>query len=369
MRKITLSVVFLAFTLAASAQQYLTEDSLLRSNNWGWKTVTLAPNQTLMIDEDFQDWPLNHDKANNNVATRGRAAATAYADWQQEITLGDGTKAKIDLFRCAAAPQGLSQNKSEFGPKTDPDDGVFEGKANNYKNGQIPDPELGDPLTPGFLEVGRSSSNGSSPAVHSTVVLPAIAGAQIVQYSYSSLGGSKRGIKLERSVDNGATWEVVRNPSKVGVEYATTEEGTSGTGDQVTNPFRSGYFCSGAGVYIEDVIGDGVDVVSLRFTINDGLDGNGNPVAAQDYRLHDLKVIALTGGVAIPKVAASATQIIGLKGQLEITGAQGDVTVYGVTGQRLAVFSAGNHAQTLNLPAGVYLVSEQGQPARKVIVK
>jgi hypothetical protein len=365
MRKITLFFVLIAFAATVKAQ-YTVEGPLLATTGWGWTTITLADNQKLVIDENFQDWPANHNLANNSSATKGRAAATAYTNWEQEITLGDGTKANITLFKCASTPTGLSQNKIEYTAKTDPDDGVYEGKALNYRNGAIADPEKGEPLSVGFLEVGRIANNGSDPAAHSTVTLPPIAGAQIIQYSYSSLGGNKRAIKLERSVDNGTTWTIVRNSPKADVDDPTTLLG-EGAAEQLTNPYLNGYYCSAAGVYIEDIIGDGSETVTLRFSINDGLDGNGNVAAAQDYRLHDLKVIALSGTDAIPTVSVPLTQIIGQKGQITITGAQAPVTIYTPTGQKAAALQTGS--RTLTLPAGIYLVSEQGQPARKVIVK
>jgi hypothetical protein len=70
---------------------------------------------------------------------------------------------------------------------------------------------------------------------------------------------------------------------------------------------------------------------------------------------------------AIQNVLLSSTQIIGQKGQITISGAQAPVTVYNVTGQKAGALLKGS--RTISLPAGIYLVAEQGQPAKKVVVK
>lgn len=364
MKRITflLFVVILA-SITNAQSSYLSADSLTTETGWGWKTTILSSNQALAINENFQDWPLKHNQPNNSVATKARASVDAYADWNQEITLGDGTKANISMIKCASAPQGLSQNKIEFTSKNDPDDGVYQGNAIKYPNGQIPDPEIGSPLSVGFLEVSRKSSNGTVSAgvgYDGSVTLPAILGAQIVQYSYSSLGGNKRGIILQRSVDNGDTWTDVRNPSATACSWPNTENGgNSSTAVLGENRFLSGYYCSGAGVYIEDVIGDGTESVMLRFTVHNG----------QDFRLHDLKVIKLTSGSSISKTNSSTTIIMGKKGQIEIADAQEDVIVYNITGQKIATLLPNQGSHTVTVPSGVYLVAEKNQSVVKISVR
>jgi len=304
-------------------------DSLPNPSLWTFEATAEYP---LVLNENFQDWTLNHDKANTGIADYGRAAADAYQTWEQTVNLLGplaGQTAKISLVKCAVAPQGLSQNKIEF---TKPADDIFKGSNSNYTNGQIPDPEDGTPLSAGFLEVSRFTSNGTQfkkgvddagkdimstladpESYNGSITLPAIKGAKVVQYSYSSLGGNKRGLKLERSVDGGATWQSVRNPLKNVVQLATknpevTVTYPAGADDTQTEYQRyySAYVCSGAGVRIEDYIGDGEETVILRFTICDewkdesyrDLDLAGTPDhvnghnSYQDFRLHDIKVYA-----------------------------------------------------------------------------
>jgi hypothetical protein len=76
-----------------------------------------------------------------------------------------------------------------------------------------------------------------------------------------------------------------------------------------------------------------------------------------------------TGVTAIPSVDVSTTQVIGQTGQIKIVGAQSVVTVYNITGQKVATIAPAQGNQTILLPAGVYLVAEQNKRAVKVIVK
>lgn len=73
----------------------------------------------------------------------------------------------------------------------------------------------------------------------------------------------------------------------------------------------------------------------------------------------------LTTSVVNPTL--SSTKVIGLTGQIQITGAQAQGTVYTVTGQNVASFVRGD--QVVPVPAGIYLVKERNQPVVKVYVK
>jgi hypothetical protein len=79
-----------------------------------------------------------------------------------------------------------------------------------------------------------------------------------------------------------------------------------------------------------------------------------------------------TGGTpptAIHDTPISITKVIGQKGQIEISGAKAAVTVYGITGQKIATIVPIQGTEYISVPSGVYLVSEKGQPAKKVLVK
>jgi hypothetical protein len=70
---------------------------------------------------------------------------------------------------------------------------------------------------------------------------------------------------------------------------------------------------------------------------------------------------------SLVSLSPSITKIIGKAGQLEILDAQAPVTIYTLTGQKTGTLLPGS--QSVTLPAGIYLVSEKGQPTRKVIVR
>lgn len=346
------------------------------------------------MDVTFETWTdaahlSNFANTGTGTTIKGRAAAANYTDWSQSVNLLGpmaGKSATLSMFKCAVAPQGLSQNKIEF---TKIDGNLnFEAKANNYNSGQIPDPEDGVALPAGFLEVSRRTSNGTIVAGtnpngnNGTVTLSAVKGAVVVQYSYSSIGGSKRGLKLERSIDGGTTWQIIRNPMKTNVEWTpkdssaadVTYPSTTAFTPTVYKPFKSPYFCSGAGVRMEDFIGNGEEEVMLRFTIGDAwgtdVDRDANDLsksATQDFRLHNIKVIVSGGPIAVQNNKVSSTNVLGGLGCIELRGATAQGSIYNSLGQRVADFTAGN--RSINLPSGVYLVVERNQPTVKVLVK
>lgn len=360
----------------------------------GW-TVTPSTTYPLLLDVTFGGWTQNHDKANSSLPTYGRALPATYADWNQTVDLAGpmaGQTAQIQISKCAVAPLGLSQNKIDY---TKPASDIFKGSNTNYDNGQIPDPEDGVPLPVGFLEVSRCNSNGTGTnlsiagAQHGTVTTPAIYGALVVQYSFSSIGGAKRALKLERSIDGGTTWQIIRNPMMKTVQWNPRDSSAAnvtypyGATDvpTVDKPFFSAYYCSGAGVRLEDFIGNGGESVMLRFTINDcwkddaardTTTSTGHATGhaeVQDYRLHNIKIIGNADAhlASIDQSKVSSNTVLGSHGKIELRGVIAGGRIYNAIGQKVADFTAGN--KTINLKSGIYVVVERNQPAVKVLVK
>jgi len=105
-----------------------------------------------------------------------------------------------------------------------------------------------------------------------------------------------------------------------------------------------------------------------------GAQGTHHPIIAIDdihvsYWIDWYK--SINGGLSlhtsIAKIPVSSANIIGLTGQIQITGAQAGGAVYSITGQKLASFGTGNKVVTV--PSGIYMVKEQNRPAVKVFVQ
>lgn len=172
-----------------------------------------------------------------------------------------------------------------------------------------------------------------------------------------------------------------RDSSRADVTYPSGAEATPTT----YKPFKSGYFCSGAGVRVEDYIGDGEETVMLRFTINDcwkdadyrDLDLAGTPDHAnghqetQDYRIHDLRVIAYAGASGLKTPNADAFLLIPLSEYIA-TSATADISIYDTNGRLVKEARATNRLYTDNMPQGAYVVkavSGKDTVTKKYIVK
>jgi hypothetical protein len=171
---------------------------------------------------------------------------------------------------------------------------------------------------------------------------------------------------------------------KSNVEWAPKDEtaadvtypSTAAFTPTVYKPFVSAYFCSGAGVRLQDFIGNGDESVTLRFTIGDawGTDAarDANDLATsatQDYRLHNIKLIATANAqlAGVTNTKVSTTNILGGLGKIELRGASAQGAIYNCIGQKVASFAAGDHS--IVLPSGIYLVVERSQPTVKILVK
>jgi hypothetical protein len=99
--------------------------------------------------------------------------------------------------------------------------------------------------------------------------------------------------------------------------------------------------------------------------------GTYHPIIAIDdihvnYWINWYKTI--NGGLptGIGKTTVPSAKIIGMTGQIQITGAKAAGAVYNIIGRKVASFAPGN--QIVTVPAGIYLVKEQNQPAVKIYV-
>jgi hypothetical protein len=320
-------------------------------------TIDLTPGWTygpteetpVVINENFQDWEKKHDKSDGETAN---ARAGAYFDWSEEITYTGGSKAgqtlSLALFQCATDPAGISQYAFE---------------TLNGTTGRPVNPLVGA----GFVEVSRPSSNSTKETENETpgsLTVPTIPGAMVVQYSYSSLGGFSRGIKLQQSFDNGETWEDVRNP--IGILANGSSSGTSG------------YRESGGGLQVEDYVGDADNIekgVSLRFTLIDGWTDETHTATNsgkwQDLRLHDLKIYAVDVETGLNTPQADAFRVIPLHDYIA-TGEPANIQIYSLNGSLVKQQNATTRLYTTDLVKGAYIIkasSPKGSVVKKYILR
>lgn len=71
----------------------------------------------------------------------------------------------------------------------------------------------------------------------------------------------------------------------------------------------------------------------------------------------------------IKSAAVSTINVVGKQGQIEVLDADTEVTVYNITGLKVAVINPAQGSQTISVPAGVYLVAGKNQQTAKVLVK
>lgn len=72
---------------------------------------------------------------------------------------------------------------------------------------------------------------------------------------------------------------------------------------------------------------------------------------------------------AVKETQTSATKAIGLNGQIEIRNAESMISIYSITGQKIAALNPATGSQFIHVHSGIYLVAEKNQPTQKVFVK
>ncbi len=238
----------------------------------GWDVI-FQPGSPLLINENFQSYEFFHTDENadqgnsdNTLDETTMLPVAGYKTMSVELTLGSSHyTAPISFEECAFAPEwpaayaysdALAANDLE--------------NSENYNTGGVSN---------GFVEISREAiaMGGNLPTTRGYLVvdLRKIDFVEGIQYAHSSCGGNKRGITVEFSLDDGASWDTLRyQPGGAAWNGGFTYDFF--TQERTYN----GYRCdpSAYGMLWEDPIYE--SNVMLRF-----LEGGG-----QTIRMHDLKV-------------------------------------------------------------------------------
>lgn len=300
----------------------------------GWGTIGLGE-YPLVINENFQNWPKTHSVADQATIEGGHSTAISNT-WQNgkvEIPVynnetNTGRTFALDLVSCAVAPQFYTEYWG------------------NSSKTQYPK----DLVSQGFVELGRTGNDPKAPTM-GELIIPRLDFCEGLQYSYASAGGSKRGFKLLKSLDNGVTWEVVRH-----------ETGNISTSTSETNVDASGY-----GLRFEEMTYD--FNVMYKFTISDAPGSGGNQIV----RIYDLRVYGeiAEGNTSIEAEKAASFTVNNSK-QAIYFSSEADVQLYSVAGVMLKSAQNETILNIEDLPSGVYVVkatAQDGSSVSKKIVK
>lgn len=163
------------------------------STGTGWET--LMPGEPLVLEEDFSGFEFLHS---DSIPDAGNSSNNA--DWSEMghrddatsfvIAMGSKDTLFYDFYHCAFAPNWIAA--WAFAPD---------------KEGDMP-----AGMSPGFVEISREWFKDPhwTVAGHFILDLRQLAFVEVVQYSHSSCGGTKRGFTLAMSTDDGVTWDTVR---------------------------------------------------------------------------------------------------------------------------------------------------------------
>ncbi|MDA3881207.1 MAG: T9SS type A sorting domain-containing protein [Prolixibacteraceae bacterium] len=312
------------------------------STGTGWGE--LNPGESLVINQNFQGFEFFHsddnpDQGNSDHAMDEFSGEIIYNYKDMDVELdyeGSNIKYGLSFTQCAFAPEWST--------------------AYAYKN----ESQNTDDVSDGFVEISRNDeiySQIPTTRGHMRVDLTGLESVEIIQYSHSSTGGSKRGIMVEFSIDSGETWDTLRY--QPGENYTGSFTRDPFTNETQTNTYRCDP--SAYGMKWEDAIYWYDGGFMLRFTDS----------AGQTVRVHDLKVYGtLPENTGVDAVADELH--IRLNGRKLVASMMSDVKIYSITG---AMVKRGVNEKSFdlrNLKNGVYIVeatSGQKIATEKIVLK
>lgn len=340
--KIFTLLIVLLTVFAGSAYAQL---NLGTGVSWG----TLSPSEALVLNENFTGFPFfhtdtdpNQGNSENSIADDGVTVVYGYKNDTLEVPILGSANGKIKyiFYQCAFAPEWQT--------------------AYDFRDGGGQTPNVSN----GFVEISRFDtvySTVPTAAGYMLVDLRQLEFVEMIQWSHSSTGGSKRGVMCEISVDDGTTWDTLRFQPGELWGYSFTKDPASGMKE--SNGFRCDN--SAYGMTWED--GIFTSNVMLRF-------GQAIPPAGaiQTPRIHDLRVY----GTYTPPTSASIIEKEGLKifsaNKKIHLSEQARVAVYNISGALVRESNQTNLVQMNDMPIGVYIVKAQTNNVvrtAKVIIK
>ncbi|WP_347838383.1 T9SS type A sorting domain-containing protein [uncultured Draconibacterium sp.] len=291
----------------------------------------IPPSEPLVLEEDFTGFAFFHSDSTSDMGNSNNSydpndetiIIYGYKNDTVEVPIIGSESGKITYYfeQCAFAPEWMAAYA--YRDQT--------GQTENVSNG--------------FVEISRDygSSGGYAPTIrgHFTVDLRALEFVDMIQWTHSSTGGSKRGVQCEYSLDDGVTWDTLRYQPGNTWSQSFTKDPLSGT------KTANGYRCDPSAYGMTWADGIYADNVMLRFLECGG----------QTPRIHDLKVY----GTYTPPTSA----VIIDKDELKIFASnkvirlseEAKVNVYTVAG---ALVKQANRANTISMndmPNGIYLVN------------
>ncbi len=296
----------------------------------GWGN--LFSSEALVLNENFMGFDKFHTDSNPNDGNSDNSADPITGDpiygFKNDSIevqfMGSSDKATYIFRNCAFAPEW--QTAYAYANSTD-----------NTQN-----------VSDGFVEISRDyeAAQGYLPMIHGEFILDLrkLSYVDIIQWSHSSTGGNKRGVMLEISTDDGATWDTIRYQPG-GAAYALSFTKEIATGIKTQNIFN----CqpSAYGMTWEDGIWS--ENVMLRFA----------ECGEQTPRIHDVKIY----GVVTPNSTSNIPEIDKLKiysyDKTIRISKPADVAVYDLSGKTVISKKNTNIILMNDFQEGIYLVKAQ----------
>ncbi len=304
---------------------------------WG----TLAPGEPMLLNEKFQKFSHFHSRSNTNDSNsrntadaEGNITAWGYKNDSVKVPIIGSNKGNITFkfYQCAFAPAWPTAYAYR--------DSVTQVTATPVNTAGVSN---------GFVEISRLYPSHYTIDGYFLIDLREIEFVEVIQYSHSSCGGTRRGLLLEFSLDNGGKWDTLR--------YQPGDGWTASFSRDVTTLVKTANIinCTPSafgmtweeGIYAENVM--------LRFGI----------ARNQALRIHDLKIYGTyTGTTKVDTKRESELKIYNAYRKIRISDLS-DVIVYDMYGRVVKHAFQTRQISMDDVPAGIYLVKAQAGPVLK----